>query len=94
MSRSRFICVCLVLAVAALSVCLVPVGSGPFSAAYGPLTKFQAIQWLLLLMFLIAAAVGIPTLSAVRRLVVFGLAFSGILLQVAAHPQENSVLRC
>jgi hypothetical protein len=46
------VCLWLVFHVLMLSVCLVPVGHGPFVAAYGPATKFQALQAFSVLMFL------------------------------------------
>ena len=94
MSWNRFICLCLVFSVVALSVCFVPVGRGPFSATHGPLTKFQAIQWLLLLLFLMAATIATPVIGAARLSIIFGLAAPGISPQVDARPPADSVLRC
>jgi hypothetical protein len=57
MLSQRLTCLALVLPVFLLSMCLVPVGHGPFAAAYGPTAKFQALKVLFLLMFLMAAPV-------------------------------------
>ena len=52
----RLLCLALIFAIIVLGMCLVPVGHGPFAAAYGPMSMFQALRALFLLMFLIGAA--------------------------------------
>ena len=94
MSSNRFLCLGLVFCIVALSVCLVPVGRGPFSAAYGPLTKFQAVQWLLLLLFLMAAAIGASAISAARWPTISSTALALIFCQAASRRSADSILRC
>ena len=93
MSWTRCACLFLVLSVVVLSVCLVPVGRGPFPATHGPLTKFQAIQWLFLLLFLMAA-IGTPFVGAARPFAVLAAALSGTSRCSAANPPADGVLRC
>jgi len=52
----RWLCALLTIFVVALVLCPVSAGQGPFSAAFGPATKFKALQVLLLLMLFMAAA--------------------------------------
>ncbi len=92
----RFVCALLAIFVVALTVCPVPIGQGPFSAAYGPATKFQALQALLLLLFLLAAAIVAPSASVSTLFI--NLPNSN-LAEIAdgftcAPPSVNSSLRC
>jgi len=59
MPQRRILCLFLILPVFFLIVSPVPAGHGPFSAAYGPATKFQTLQTLLLLLFLISVGITI-----------------------------------
>jgi hypothetical protein len=94
MFSRRLVCLTLVYTVLVLSMCLVPVGHGPFVASYGPRTKFQALQALLLLRLLMAAAISI---CAGR---VFSATFRGLASPegcgqiVPDFPSANSALRC
>lgn len=69
MPQRRSLCLILILSVFLLAVSPVPAGHGPFSAAYGPATKFQALQTLLLLLFLIAAGITFGMCSGLSQLV-------------------------
>jgi hypothetical protein len=94
--RNRLICALLAISVLALTVCPVPVGQGPFSAAYGPATKFQALLVVLLLMSLLAAAsatrsASVPAAPIVRR----GSNLSELAIScVSDPPSVNFSLRC
>jgi hypothetical protein len=96
MPSRRLLCMALVFHVLILSVCHVPVGQGPFSAAYGPTAKFEALRALFVLLFLMAAAVCVSSPLGSIFSVAFGsLAWREIFAQAASDwVPANSPLRC
>lgn len=54
---SRLLCLLVLVCIAVASLCLVPVGHGPFSVVYGPKTAFRAYRASLQVMQAVAAIV-------------------------------------
>jgi len=96
MPLRRRLSIALVFTVFLLSVFLVPVGHGPFAAAFGPIAKFQALRALFLLMWLIAAAIRMRSEFDVACSAYFdGLASHENLAWIASGPLSGgSQLRC
>jgi hypothetical protein len=82
----------LVAIVCTLAVFLFPAVSGPYPIVHGPATALRALRaWLLLLIALTLALIGLGRLLATR----FGLAVSFIPVPSRIDPlQQSSVLRC
>jgi len=96
MCTRRLLCLVLVFPMLMLSVCLIPAGHGPFSAAYGPATKFQALRALLVLLSLMSALTGLPAASQLAgALGICGASLrEGPLQSPAVWSSANSPLRC
>jgi hypothetical protein len=96
MLSRRLVCLVLVFLVFLLSVCLIPVGHGPFAAAYGPAAKFQALKTLFLLVFLMSAAVKFSKIFCSAGLLASGrLTSRKDSVQITPYQLSlNSALRC
>jgi hypothetical protein len=92
----RLISACLIFPVLTLIVFPVPIGHGPFSAAYGPATKFQALLALLLLLSLMAAGVAARiAIGSSWSLSIWNSAFLGTPSRIfTGRPSIDSSLRC
>jgi hypothetical protein len=93
---TRLACALLIFFLLTLTLCPVPVGHGPFSATYGPATRFQALQSVLLLLSLVAAAVAARAAADLTGpSIIFHPIFPGVLFRLSIDRSAlNSILRC